>query len=245
MQAAPVPPEKTGKKSILARRGAGRIVLLALIAALAIVFFRTGGAQYLSIDYLKAQQAAFLHQRNLHPVAVSLAFCAAYVAVTALSIPGATVLTLAAGTLFGALWGVALVSFASTLGAALAFGISRYLLRAAVGAHFPDRVRAIDAGLRREGWMYMLTLRLIPVIPSWLVNLLMGVTSIRLSTFWWTSQLGTLPATAVYVGIGTRLSSVTSLRDVVSPAVLAALLALAVLPYAARRGLGLLSRRSA
>lgn len=242
MHAAPTPPHKTGKKSFLARCGAGRLALLALVAVLAIVFFQAGGAHYLSIDSLKAQQAAFLHERDLHPVSVSLAFCAIYVAITALSIPGATVLTLAAGALFGALWGVALVSFASTLGAALAFGMSRYLLRAFIGSRFPDRVRTIDAGVDREGWLYVLTLRLIPIIPSWLVNLLMGLTSLRLSTFWWASQLGTLPATAVYVGIGTRLSSVTSLRSVASPAVFAALLALAILPYAARRGLALLRR---
>ncbi|WP_019937483.1 TVP38/TMEM64 family protein [Bordetella sp. FB-8] len=243
MQAASGSRNNARSKSIIARCGAGRIALLALIAALAIGFVQADGLHYLSIDYLKAQQAAFAHERDLHPVATSLVFCAVYVIVTALSIPGATVLTLAAGALFGAVWGTGLVSFASTLGAALAFGMSRYLLRVFVHARFPDRVRAINTGIEREGWMYLLSLRLIPVIPSWLINLLMGVTSIRLSTFWWASQMGTLPATALYVGVGTRLASVTSLGDAVSPAVLAALLALAVLPYAARRVLGLLRRR--
>lgn len=223
-----------------ARRGGHRIALLALIAVLGIaaVQFR----DYLSIDALKAQHAAFAHYRDLHPLATPLGFFAAYVAVTALSIPAATVMTLAAGALFGAMWGTVLVSFASTLGSVSALCMSRYLLREFVGARFPDRAQMIDAGIKREGWMYVLSLRLIPVIPSWLVNLLMGVTSIKLSTFWWTSQLGTLPATALYVGVGTRLSSVTSLRGIVSPGVLAGLLALAILPYAAKKILGLLRR---
>jgi uncharacterized membrane protein YdjX (TVP38/TMEM64 family) len=227
-----------GGKPAAARRRAGRIALLALIAALAVAAFLARG--YLSVDYLKAQHAAFAHYRGLHPVATSLGFFAAYVVVAALSIPAATVLTLAAGALFGAMWGTALVSFASTLGAVLALCISRYLLRAFIAARFPDRARAINAGVDREGWLYMLSLRLVPVIPSWLINLLMGATSIRLWTFWWTSQLGTLPATAIYVGVGTRLSGVTSLRGIVSPAVLAGLFALAILPYAAKRMLGLL-----
>ena len=224
----------------MARRGGGRIALLALIAALAVAAFLARG--YLSIDYLKVQHAAFEHYRDLHPAATSLAFFVAYVAVTALSIPAATIMTLAAGALFGTLWGTVLVSFALTLGSVSALCMSRYLLRDFVCARFPDRAQAIDAGIRREGWVYVLSLRLIPVIPSWLINLLMGVTSIRLSTFWWASQLGTLPATAIYVGVGTRLSSVTSLRGIVSPAVLAGLLALALLPYAAKRMLGLLRR---
>jgi uncharacterized membrane protein YdjX (TVP38/TMEM64 family) len=240
MQAASAARNHADKKSTLARRNAGRIALLALAAALAIAAFQA--RDYLSIDYLKAQQAAFAHYRDLHPAATALGFFAAYVAVAALSIPAATVLTLAAGALFGAVWGTVLVSFASTLGSVSALCLSRYLLRAFVCARFPDRVQAIDAGIRREGWLYVLSLRLIPVIPSWLVNLLMGVTAIRISTFWWTSQLGTLPATALYVGVGTRLAGVTSLSDVASPTVLAALLALAILPYAGKRTLGLLRR---
>jgi uncharacterized membrane protein YdjX (TVP38/TMEM64 family) len=236
MQAASAARNGAGKKSNKARRGGGRIALLALIAVLAVAAFQF--RDYLSIDALKAQHAAFAHYRDLHPVATPLAFFAAYVAVAALSIPAATIMTLAAGALFGTLWGTVLVSFASTLGSVSALCISRYLLRAFVGARFPDRVQTIDAGIEREGWMYMLSLRLIPVIPSWLVNLLMGATAIRLSTFWWTSQLGTLPATILYVGIGARLSGVTSLRGIVSPAVLAGLMALAILPYAAKKMLG-------
>ena len=241
MHAASAARNDAGKKSKAARRNGGRIALLALVAVLAIAAFQARG--YLSIDYLKAQHAAFVHYRGLHPAATSLAFFATYVLVTALSIPAATIMTLAAGAMFGALWGTALVSFASTLGSVLALSMSRYLLRAFVCARFPDRAQAIDAGVDREGWLYVLSLRLIPVIPSWLINLLMGVTCVELSTFWWASQLGTLPATAIYVGVGARLSSVTSLRGIVSPAVLAGLFALAILPYAAKRMLGLLRHR--
>jgi pyruvate/2-oxoglutarate dehydrogenase complex dihydrolipoamide dehydrogenase (E3) component/uncharacterized membrane protein YdjX (TVP38/TMEM64 family) len=243
MKAAPAPRTNAGKESIMARLGVGRIALVALIAVLVTAFLGAGGLHYLSLEYLKAQHAAFAHYRDLHPVVASLGFLGAYVAVTALSIPGATALTLAAGALFGIVWGVFLVSFASTLGATLAFVISRYLLRDFITARFSGRVQGIDAGVKREGWMYVLSLRLVPAIPFWLVNLVMGVTSIRLATFWWASQLGMLPATIVYVNVGTRLSGVTSLRGIVSPAVLAGLAALAVLPYGAKRVMSLLRSR--
>jgi pyruvate/2-oxoglutarate dehydrogenase complex dihydrolipoamide dehydrogenase (E3) component/uncharacterized membrane protein YdjX (TVP38/TMEM64 family) len=243
MKAPSAPRTNGGKKSIIARFGVGRIGLVALIAALVTAFLGAGGLDYLSLDYLKAQHAAFAHYRDLHPIVASLAFFGAYVVVTALSIPGATVLTLAAGALFGIVWGVFLVSFASTLGATLAFITSRYLLRDFTTAQFSGRVQAINAGVEREGWMYVLSLRLVPAIPFWLVNLVMGVTSIRLATFWLASQLGMLPATIVYVNVGTRLSGVTSLRGIVSPAVVAGLVALAILPYGAKGVMRLLRSR--
>ena len=243
METAPTPRTDAGKKSFVARLGGGRIALIALVAVLVIAFISTGGLHYLSLDYLKSQHAAFAHYRDLHPVVTSFTFFAGYILVTALSIPGATVLTLAAGALFDTLRGVVLVSFASTLGATLAFAASRYLLRDFVTARFPDRARSLNAGVEREGWMYVLSLRLVPAIPFWLVNLLMGVTSIRLPAFWWASQLGMLPATILYVNVGTRLSGVTSLRGIVSPAVLAGLVALAILPFAAKGVTGLLRGR--
>ncbi len=243
MDTSPVPRTTAGKKSTMARLGVGRIALVALIAALVIGFIGAGGLHYLSLDYLKGQQAAFVHYRDLHPVVASLAFFGAYVLVTALSIPGAAVLTLTAGALFGIVWGIFVVSVASTFGATLAFAASRYLLRAFVSARFSGRVQAIDAGVQREGWMYLLSLRLVPAIPFWLVNLVMGVTSIRLATFWWASQLGMLPATIVYVNVGTRLSGITSLRGIVSPAVLAGLVALAVLPFGAKGAMSFLRNR--
>ncbi|AOJ58617.1 pyridine nucleotide-disulfide oxidoreductase (plasmid) [Burkholderia thailandensis] len=201
------------------------------MGALIIAFFGLGGLHYVSLDYAKAQQAAFVRVRDLHPVATSLAFLVGYVIAAALSIPGATVLTLAAGALFGVVWGSVLVSFASTIGATLAFAASRYVLRDAVATRFADRLGPIDEGVRREGWMYVLSLRLVPAVPFWLVNLMMGVTAIPLRTFYWVSQLGMLPATIVYVSVGTRLPELTSLRGILSPGLLIGLVALAALPY--------------
>lgn len=227
------PPRSVGEdaRSGAVRFGPGRIALIVLVGALIIAFFGFGGLHYLSLDYAKTQQAAFVHVRDMHPVATSLVFLAGYVIVTALSIPGATVLTLAAGALFGVVWGVTLVSFASTMGATLAFAASRYVLRDAVVTRFANRLGPIDDGVRREGWMYVLSLRLVPAVPFWLVNLIMGVTAIRLWTFYLASQVGMLPATIVYVSVGTRLSELTSLRGILSPGLLAGLVALAALPY--------------
>lgn len=231
MDAAPVHQSGDNRRSGAVRFGVGRIALIALIGALIIAFFSFGGLHYLSLDYAKAQQAAFVRVRDAHPVAISLAFLAGYVIVTALSIPGATVLTLAAGALFGVVWGVVLVSFASTIGATLAFAAARYVLRDAIRTRFASRLEPIDDGVRREGWMYVLSLRLVPAVPFWVVNLMMGVTAIRLRTFFWSSQLGMLPATIVYVSVGTRLSELTSLHGVLSPGLLVGLVALATLPY--------------
>lgn len=219
----------------LRRKTVGRLALLVFVGALVAGFFAFGGLHYLSLEFIKSQQVAFAHTRDSHPVATSLLFFLAYVGVTALSVPGATVMTLAAGALFGTGWGVSLVSFASTTGATLAFAASRYVLRDSIRARFSGRLDAINAGVEREGWMYVLSLRLIPAMPFWLVNLLMGVTAIRPLTFYWASQLGMLPATLVYVNVGTQLSGLTSLRGVLSPAMLGALVALAVLPYGVKR----------
>lgn len=212
----------------------GRLAMIVLIAALLIGFFAFGGLHYLSLGYVKAQQASLVRVRDAHPVLTSLIFFGVYVGVTALSVPGAAVMTVAAGALFGIAWGVTLVSFAATIGATLAFAVSRYILRDAITARFAGRLDAINAGVRREGWMYVLSLRLIPAIPFWLVNLLMGVTAIRPLTFYWASQLGMLPATLAYVNVGTQLSGLTSLRALLSPGMLAALVALAVLPFGAK-----------
>jgi pyruvate/2-oxoglutarate dehydrogenase complex dihydrolipoamide dehydrogenase (E3) component/uncharacterized membrane protein YdjX (TVP38/TMEM64 family) len=228
---------------MLKHRTVGRLALLLLMGALLAGFFAFGGLHYLSLEYVKAQQVAFADVRHAHPVLTSLFFFFVYVGVTALSVPGATVMTLAAGALFGTGWGVPLVSFASATGATLAFAVSRYVLRDSVRARFSGRLDAINAGVQREGWMYVLSLRLIPVMPFWLVNLLMGVTAIRPLTFYWASQLGMLPATLVYVNVGTQLSGLTSLRGVLSPAMLAALVALAVLPYGVKRTMGAIRLR--
>jgi pyruvate/2-oxoglutarate dehydrogenase complex dihydrolipoamide dehydrogenase (E3) component/uncharacterized membrane protein YdjX (TVP38/TMEM64 family) len=197
----------------------------------------------LALDAIKVRQAELAGWVAERPATAALAYFAAYVVAAALSLPGALVLTLLGGALFGVLWGTVLVSFASTLGATLAFLASRYLLRDAVRRRFGDRLTAIDEGIRRDGAFYLFTLRLIPVFPFFLVNLVMGLTPIATRTFYGVSQVGMLAATVVYVNAGTELARVESLRGLLSPALLASFALLGMLPLMARRLVAALDAR--
>jgi pyruvate/2-oxoglutarate dehydrogenase complex dihydrolipoamide dehydrogenase (E3) component/uncharacterized membrane protein YdjX (TVP38/TMEM64 family) len=213
----------------------GRLALVLLAAAAVAVFFAAGWHRYLSLDHLKAQQAALQHWRAAHPAGSAAAFLAAYVAVTGLSLPGAVLLTLLAGALFGLLWGTIIVSFASSIGATLAFLASRFVLRDWVQASYRTQLQAINRGVEKEGGFYLFTLRLIPAVPFFVINLAMGLTPMRAGTFYWVSQLGMLAGTIVYVYAGTQLGRVGSLGDVLSPGLIGAFLALGFFPLVAKR----------
>src|SRR3954470_21328499 len=213
----------------------GRLAVVLLAAAVAVAFFVLGGPRYLTLENLKVQQAGLQAWRALHPAGAAVAFFAAYVAMTGLSLPGATLLTLAIGALFGLLWGTVLVSFASSIGATIAFLVSRFVLRDWVQRTYGAQLRAIDRGVEKEGGLYLFTLRLIPAVPFFVINLAMGLTGMRVRTFYWVSQLGMLAGTMVYVYAGTQLGRIGSLRDVVSPGLIGALLALGVFPLAAKK----------
>ncbi|HEY7241589.1 MAG TPA: FAD-dependent oxidoreductase [Burkholderiales bacterium] len=213
----------------------GRLAVVLLVAAVAAAFFVLGGRQYLSLDNLKLEQAALQDWRAAHPLAAAAGFFAAYVAVTGLSLPGAALLTLAAGALFGLLWGTVLVSFASSIGATIAFLVSRFVLRDWVQRTYGAQLRAIDRGVEREGGFYLFTLRLIPAVPFFVINLAMGLTRMPVRTFYWVSQLGMLAGTLVYVYAGTQLARIESVRDVLSPGLVGALLALGVFPLLAKK----------
>jgi pyruvate/2-oxoglutarate dehydrogenase complex dihydrolipoamide dehydrogenase (E3) component/uncharacterized membrane protein YdjX (TVP38/TMEM64 family) len=217
------------------------ILLLLLGAIVAFVLLDLG--QYLNLATLKARQAELAGLYAARPWAVIAAYMAAYVAVTALSLPGAAILTLAGGALFGLVAGTIIVSFASTIGATLAFLASRHLLRDWVQARFGDRLRAINEGIARDGAFYLFSLRLVPIVPFVLVNLLMGLTPIRTLTYAAVSQVGMLLGTTVYVNAGTRLAGIDSLADVASPALLASFAALGLLPWFGKWIMGWLQRR--
>ncbi|AUI86221.1 TVP38/TMEM64 family protein [Vibrio azureus] len=153
-----------------------------------------------------------------------------YILLTALSIPGAAVVTLLGAALFGFWWSVVLVSFASSIGATLAFLSSRYLLKEWVESKFDDKLHVINEGVAKDGAFYLLTLRLIPVFPFFLINLLMGLTSITVARFYLFSQLGMLPGTMVYLNAGTQLSEITSLSGLISPSILISLALLGLFP---------------
>jgi pyruvate/2-oxoglutarate dehydrogenase complex dihydrolipoamide dehydrogenase (E3) component/uncharacterized membrane protein YdjX (TVP38/TMEM64 family) len=209
--------------------------LAALLLLVIAAFFALGLQRFFTLDAIKGSQAALTAWRDAQPLTAALAFFAVYVAMAALSIPGATVLTLAAGALFGLGWGTLIVSFASSIGATLAFLVARWLLHDWVQARFADRLKALNAGIAKDGAFYLFTLRLVPVLPFFVVNLAMGLTPIRPRTFYWVSQLGMLAATVVYVNAGTQLANITSLSGIVSPGVLGSLVLLGLFPLAARK----------
>ena len=213
----------------------GKLLLLFAIAAAAGLFFALDLGHYLSLDWLKAQQDAIAAYRADQPLAAVAVYFALYVAVTALSLPGAALMTLAGGAVFGLLWGTLIVSFASSIGATLAFLASRFLLRDWVMTRFGRRLAAIDAGVRKEGAFYLFTLRLVPVFPFFLVNLLLGLTAMKARAFYWVSQLGMLAGTVVYVNAGTQLAQIDSLAGIVSPGLLLSFALLGVFPLIANR----------
>ncbi|WP_352339466.1 FAD-dependent oxidoreductase [Psychrobacter sp. 16-MNA-CIBAN-0192] len=192
-------------------------ISLLILAALAIVlFFHFDLNQLLTLDGLKGSMAQFSQYKEQAPFLVIGSFFLLYVLVTALSLPGAAILTLAAGALFGLVEGLLVASFASSIGATLAFLVSRYLLRDTIQQRFPERLAAIDAGVKKEGAFYLFTLRLVPIFPFFLINLLMGVTAIKARTFYWVSQIGMLAGTFVFVNAGTQLAQVESLSGILS-----------------------------
>ena len=212
-----------------------KILLAAAIAVVIVLFFGFDLGRYFSLDALKAQQAAIETFRTQQPWLTATLYFALYVAVTALSLPGAALMTLAGGAVFGLWWGTLIVSFASSVGATLAFLVSRFLLRDWVAGRFGERLTAIDAGIKREGAFYLFTLRLVPVFPFFVINLLFGLTAMKARTFYWVSQLGMLAGTVVYVNAGTQLAKIDSLAGIVSPGLLISFALLGVFPLIANK----------
>ncbi|MDP3347689.1 MAG: FAD-dependent oxidoreductase [Hydrogenophaga sp.] len=220
-----------------------RTLILATVVILVVAYFWLGLDRYLTLTTVQDRMGDFEAIRQASPIATALGFFGLYVLATALSLPGAVILTLAAGALFGLAGGTLIVSFASSLGATLAFLASRYLLRDSVQARFGDRLKAINDGMAKDGALYLFTLRLIPAFPFFLVNLLMGLTPIRTGTYYWVSQLGMLAGTLVYVNAGTQLAQLSSLSGILSPGVLLSFVLLGVFPMIAKAALGFLQRQ--
>ena len=210
-------------------------IILGLIALVIFLFFSYDLQHLLTLDGLKNGLGDFEAWRSESPTLVALVFLGIYVCVTALSLPGAAVMTLAAGALFGVLWGTVIVSFASSIGATLAFLASRYFLQETVQNKFGERLKAINAGIEREGAFYLFTLRLVPVFPFFLINLLMGLTPIKAATFYLVSQLGMLAGTIVYVNAGTQLAQIESLSGILSPALIFSFALLGIFPFIAKK----------
>lgn len=212
-----------------------RVLLLALLLALVWSYFALDLGQYFTLEFVKSRQAELdaYYQAN---IGLTIAiYMLIYIIVTALSLPGAVIMTLVGGALFGLLTGTIVISFASTIGATLAFLVSRFILRDYVEKGFPDRMRAINAGIEKEGAFYLFTLRLIPAFPFFMINLGMGLTSISTWRYYLVSQIGMLPGTIVYVNAGTQLGALESLRGILSPGLILSFVLLGIFPLLARR----------
>jgi len=215
-----------------------KLIVVALVVSGALVFVFSGAGDFLTLAYLKAAHSDAVAYAEANPFYASAGFFALYVLVTALSLPGAAVMTLAAGAIFGLVWGLGMVSFASTLGATLAMLISRTLLRDWVQGRFASQLRAVNEGFDTDGAFYLFSIRMVPLFPFFIVNLAMGLTRVSLWQYYWVSQVGMLAGTVVYVFAGTQLAGIEALGDVLSPGLIIALSLLGLFPLIARKSLG-------
>lgn len=220
-----------------------KIAIVGVILLLIALFKILGFDQYLTLAFLKEQQAHFAQLYAENKVMVIGGYMLVYIIVTALSLPGAAVMSLAGGGLFGLVTGTIVISFASTIGATCACAVARYLLRDWVQRKFGDKLVKINAGMEKEGGFYLFSLRLVPIFPFFVINLLMGLTPIRLSTFYWVSQLGMLPATMVFVNAGKELAKLDSLKGILSPGLLLSFALLGMLPIITKKLLNLYKAR--
>ncbi|MBI5557252.1 MAG: TVP38/TMEM64 family protein [Deltaproteobacteria bacterium] len=213
------------------------VIVLLVIFCIA-TFKYLGLGQYLTLEYLKQSQAHFAELYAARPLPVIAVYMLIYIVATALSLPGAVIMTLAGGALFGLVMGTVIISFASTIGATLACAVARFLLRDWVQKKFGERLGPINSGIEREGGLYLFTMRLVPVFPFFLINLAMGVTRIPLLQYYWISQVGMLPATIVYVNAGKELGRIDSLSSILSPSLLVSFALLGLFPLTVKKIMG-------
>ena len=217
------------------------LVTTIIIAVVIVIALFTLQANNLSLPAIVQQ---LQDEVNAKPVLIGLIFFVVYVVSTAVSIPGATLLTLAAGALFGVMWGTILVSFASTIGATIAFLFARVIFRHRVQAKFANQLSAINKGIEEEGGYYLFSLRLVPLFPFFLINLLMGLSTLKTSSYYWISQLGMLPATIIYVNAGAQASDINAVEDLLSPTIILSFVLLGVFPLIAKRSIAWWHARS-
>ena len=200
---------------------------------------------YLTLENLKSSKSLFILYYKHNPIEVLGYYIMVYLAMTVFSLPGAVWMTLGAGAIIGLVKGTIMISFASTIGATLAMLISRYLLRNFVQSHFQKQMQTINSGIQKDGGFYLFTLRLLPVIPFFLINLAIGLTWLRTSTFYWVSQLGMLPGTLIYINAGSELAKLETLSDILSPTLTGSLVLLGIFPLLVRKLLSIIKTKRA
>lgn len=216
-----------------------RTLIIAVILGIVVAFKIFNLGDYFTLSYIKASQYRFEILYSGHQFLVIAGYMLIYILVTSLSLPGAAVMTLAGGALFGLLMGTVVVSFASTIGATLACFVSRFILRDWVQGKFGNRLKTVNEGIEKEGAFYLFTLRLIPAFPFWLINLVMGLTKMPLKTFYLTSQAGMLPGTMIYVNAGKELARIDSLSGIISPGLILSFVLLGLFPIITKKLLAL------
>ena len=223
---------------MLGDRRSNKVVMFLIGGAVLVaLFFWLDLGRYLTLDYMKASQARFQALYAEKPAQVIAVYMGIYILATALSLPGAAVLGVAGGGLFGFVVGTVVVSFASTIGATLACYVARVLLREWVQTRFATALTTVNQGIDREGAFYLFTLRLIPVVPFFVINLVMGLTRMPLVTFFWVSQVGMLFGTMVFVNAGKELAKLDSVEGIFSPGMLLSFALLGIFPIAVKKGL--------
>jgi uncharacterized membrane protein YdjX (TVP38/TMEM64 family) len=219
-----------------------KLILIAIILSIVGAFFAFDLGQYLTLEQIQQHRGSINQLYSENQGLVLLGFFIIYVAVAALSLPGAALMTIAAGAFFGVLVGTVIVSFASSLGATLAFLISRFLLKDSIEKKFESKIEPINNGLAKEGAFYLFSLRLVPIFPFFVVNLVMGVTKLPVFTFYWVSQIGMFAGTIVFVNAGTQISQLQSVNDILSPNLLISFALLGIFPIAAKKLIELIKK---
>ena len=220
-----------------------KILVVVIVVALIAAYFIFDLGQFLNLEYIKAQQGRIMEYRDANPVQTALMFFVLYILITGLSLPGAAIITLVAGAIFGLVMGSILVSFASSIGATCAFLVSRYVLRDSIQSRYGDKLRAINEGVEKDGALYLFTLRLVPLFPFFVINLLMGLTPISTKKFYIVSQIGMLAGTVVFVNAGTQLAKIDSLSGILSPALIASFVLLGIFPLLAKKVIDVVKSR--
>ena len=220
-----------------------QLILLGAFVVLVALFFVFDLGRYLNLGYFQEQRSAVVRAYQEHTLLVIVAFMASYAGMAALSLPVAAIMTLAAGAVFGLAVGLVLASFASTIGATLACVLARYLFRDLVQNRFGKYLGRINEGMEKDGAFHLFAMRLVPVFPFFVVNLVMALTPMRLWTFYWVSQVGMLAATAVYVNAGKEIGQLESLSGILSPTLVISFVLLGVFPFIAKKALNLLAKR--
>lgn len=236
-------PEKAGYSFL--QRNRWRLLLVVILAGVIGTVYTLGLDRYLSLEFLRSSESSLKHMYELQPLFWVFIYFAIYIAITGLSLPLATVVTLLAGPIFGLVWGSVIVTFAAAIGATLAFIVARFLLRDWVQSRFDRQLGKINRGVERDGIYYLFLLRLIPAFPFFVINLAMGLTPMRARSYFLVSLVGMIPGNILYVNAGTQLGKIHSLHDLLSPGLLASFIALGVFPLIVKKTVDIWRRRHA